>query len=74
MARRDGARGQLSDADRTSYDALRERFGGVGVVRLHGRTCTGCHLDLSAGEADVVKSAPPDVLPECPHCGRVIVR
>ena len=74
VERRDEARAAIDDAGRRAYDGLRERFGGVGVVRLHGRTCTGCHLDLSAGEADVVKSAPADVLPECPHCGRLIVR
>lgn len=73
-ARRAAAIEALDAADVATYDALRARFAGVGVVRLDGRRCTGCHLDLSAGEVDVVKSAPADVLPECPHCGRLIVR
>jgi len=72
--RRATAEAALDAADMATYAEQRERFEGVGFVHLDGRRCTGCHLDLSAGEADVVKSSPPEVLPECPHCGRLIVR
>ena len=72
--RRTAAEAALTDEERTTYDSLRARFGGVGICQLEGRRCTGCHLDLSATEADVVHHAPPDELPECPHCGRLIAR
>ena len=74
VERRADAEAELDAADIAIYADQRARFAGVGFVHLDGRRCIGCHLDLSAGEADVVKSSPPDVLPECPHCGRLIVR
>jgi hypothetical protein len=72
--RRTAADSALQPDERSTYAALRTRFGGMGIVQLDGRRCTGCHLDLSATEADQVHHAPPDELPECPHCGRLIVR
>jgi len=72
--RREAASAAVSEGDARTYDQLRTRFGGVGIVQLVARRCSGCHLDLSATEADVVKSAPVGELPECPHCGRLIVR
>jgi predicted nucleic acid-binding Zn-ribbon protein len=74
VARRAEADAALTDAERSLYVALRARFGGMGICQLEGRRCTGCHLDLSATESDEVRHAPPDELPECPHCGRLIVR
>jgi predicted nucleic acid-binding Zn-ribbon protein len=73
-AKRAEADAALTDEERTTYAALRTRFGGVGICQLEGRRCTGCHLDLSASEADQVQHAPADELPECPHCGRLIAR
>jgi len=55
------------------YEALRKTFGGVAIARLNGRQCEGCHLDVSAGEIDALKATPPDELPECPQCGRLLV-
>jgi len=72
--RRSVADASLSDDERATYASLRMRFGGMGIVQLEGRRCTGCHLDLSATEADQVHHAPADELPGCPHCGRLIVR
>lgn len=74
LTRRSESVASLEVAELATYEALRARFGGVGLVQLDGRRCTGCHLDLSAGEADIVKSAPEGALPECPHCDRLIVR
>ena len=73
-ARRAQAEAALDGSEKATYDALRARFGGIGIAQLEGRRCTGCHLDLSATEADVVQRAPADELPECPHCGRLLVR
>jgi hypothetical protein len=72
--RRAAADSGLQPDERSLYAALRTRFGGMGIVQLDGRRCPGCHLDLSATEADQVHHTPPDELPECPHCGRLIVR
>ena len=74
IARRADADAALTDEERSQYAALRARFGGMGIVQLDGRRCTGCHLDLSATEADQVHHAAADDVPECPHCGRLIVR
>lgn len=74
VVRRAEADAALTDQERETYTSLRSRFGGVGICQLEGRRCTGCHLDLSATEADQVQHAPADELPECPHCGRLIAR
>lgn len=73
-AKRAEAFESLSADDQHTYEEVRHRHGGIGFVRLEGRRCTGCHIDLSATEADTVKAAPADELPECPHCARLIVR
>jgi predicted nucleic acid-binding Zn-ribbon protein len=71
--RRAAATADLDAADLALYAELRTRHGGMGIVRLEGRRCIGCHLDLSASEVDVLKAWPAGELPECPHCGRSIV-
>lgn len=57
-----------------SYDRLRAHHDGVGVARLVGSTCSGCHLALSAVELDRVKRQPPDAMVYCEECGRLLVR
>ena len=56
------------------YESTRAAFGGVAIARLNGRQCEGCHLDISAAEIDTLKATPPDQLPECPQCGRLLLR
>ncbi|HQZ37024.1 MAG TPA: C4-type zinc ribbon domain-containing protein, partial [Ilumatobacteraceae bacterium] len=56
------------------YERVRKQFGGVAVARLEGSHCSGCHMDLSPRELDIVKAVPADILAECPQCGRIIVR
>ena len=74
-AKRADAVAALSADELAFYDQLRTRHGGVGIVHLEGgHRCSGCHLDLTPAEVDEVKSAPAGELPECPHCGRLIVR
>lgn len=58
--------------DEATYERARQRFGGVGVVRLQGTHCSGCHLGLSAAELDAVKAD--GERSECPQCGRIMVR
>ncbi len=73
-SRREGAAAQLSADDMAHYQHVRVQFGGVGVARLEGSHCSGCHMDLSPAELDGVKSAAAGEASECPQCGRILVR
>lgn len=73
-ARREGAAGQLSADELTRYQQVRGQFGGIGVARLEGSHCSGCHMDLSPAELDGVKSVVAGEASECPQCGRILVR
>jgi predicted nucleic acid-binding Zn-ribbon protein len=55
------------------YEQRRRHHGGVAVAHLEGRTCSGCHLDLSTSEFEQVRATPPGELAECPQCGRILV-
>jgi len=56
------------------YDRLRSRFGGIGIARLVGLTCQGCHLALSAVEIDRIRHLSLDDPVNCEECGRLLVR
>jgi uncharacterized protein len=56
------------------YETLRARLQGVGVARLDGPKCTGCHLTLPAAEVEAVrKQARAEGIAECPECDRLLV-
>ena len=46
-AEREAAAAEVPDELWPEYDKLRVRFGGVGIARLVGSTCQGCHLALA---------------------------
>jgi predicted nucleic acid-binding Zn-ribbon protein len=73
-ASRTSLRAELDAAVLDRYDRLRTHLGGIAVAKLVGSRCDGCHLDMSAAELDTVRHAPPDELPECPNCSRLLVR
>lgn len=73
-AERDALAVALSPADRATYDHARKQFGGVGVAQLQHSHCSGCHMDLSPAELDLVKAAPAGEPSECPQCGRILIR
>lgn len=73
-ARRPEVASSLSASELAAYDRARSHFEGVAIARLVGHRCQGCHLDLSAAEMDAVKATPEGSLPECPQCGRYLVR
>jgi len=54
------------------YDSLRAGNGGIGVSRLVGSQCGGCHLTLSAVEVAGIRKHP-DVATHCEECGRLLV-
>ena len=56
------------------YESLRGALGGVGIARLSGNRCEGCHLTLSAVDVDRIRRAPDDEIPHCTECNRLLVR
>jgi predicted nucleic acid-binding Zn-ribbon protein len=73
-AKYEAARSLLTNEERDLYDARRARHDGIGIAKLQGLRCDGCHLDLSRAEVDQMKALPADELVDCPQCGRVLVR
>jgi len=78
LAALDGQRaplvGAVDAALLARYEKLRARLQGVGVARLDGQKCTGCHLTLPAAEAEAVrKQAKAEGIAECPECDRLLV-
>jgi predicted nucleic acid-binding Zn-ribbon protein len=72
--RRPAATGALTEEELAAYERARKHFDGVAITHLEGTHCHGCHLDLSPAELDEVKATPAGQLPECPQCGRYLVR
>ena len=56
-----------------AYERLRTKLGGIGAARLVSGACSGCHLQLPAGELDRLRHAPPDAVSYCDQCGRILV-
>ncbi|QXC62356.1 hypothetical protein KSP35_06000 [Aquihabitans sp. G128] len=54
------------------YTSLRGGRGGIGVAKLIGTQCGGCHLTLSAVEAARIRKHPEQVT-HCEECGRLLV-
>ena len=54
------------------YQSLRGGRGGIGVAKLIGTQCGGCHLTLSAVEASRIRKHPEEVT-HCEECGRLLV-
>ena len=74
QAEREAAAAEVPDELWPEYDKLRARFGGVGIARLVGSTCQGCHLALPAVEVDRIRKLPLDEAVHCEECGRLLVR
>lgn len=55
------------------FEALSTKLGGVGAARLHGASCSGCHLTLPATELDRIRKAPDGTVLTCDQCGRILV-
>jgi predicted nucleic acid-binding Zn-ribbon protein len=64
----------VGDALLARYEKLRTRLKGVGVAKLTGNKCEGCHLTLPAAEAEAVRrQAREERIAECPECDRLLV-
>jgi hypothetical protein len=71
---RESAAGEVPVDLWPEYDKLRARLSGVGIARLVGSTCQGCHLALPAVEVDRIRKLSLDEAVYCEECGRLLVR
>jgi predicted nucleic acid-binding Zn-ribbon protein len=72
-AARDGTAAGIDAALVGEYERRRARANGVGVARLVGNTCQGCHLTIPASEAERIKKLPEGSLGTCDNCGCILV-
>ncbi len=70
---RDAIAGEIDPALVTEYERRRARAQGVGVARLVGSTCQGCHLSIPSTEVDQIRKAPEGSLQFCDNCGCILV-
>jgi predicted nucleic acid-binding Zn-ribbon protein len=63
----------LDAAVLAAYDAVAAKRPGRAVARLEGRTCTGCHMELTAIELEEIKEAARESLAYCQQCGSIVV-
>jgi predicted nucleic acid-binding Zn-ribbon protein len=70
---RDAIAGQLDASLVAEYERRRARAHGVGVARLVGNTCQGCHLAIPSTEVEHIRRAPEGSLSFCDNCGCILV-
>ena len=74
VAKRGDAVTGIPDDLLAEYESLRGALGGIGIAKLTGNRCEGCHLTLSAVDVDRIRRAPDDEIPHCTECNRLLVR
>jgi predicted nucleic acid-binding Zn-ribbon protein len=72
-AAREATAAPVDPAMLAEYNSLRKGLGGTGVARLIGSQCGGCHLTLSAVEANRLRRLPENEIAHCEECGRLLV-
>lgn len=72
-AERKAAAETLPERVRSAYESLRARKDGLAVSELQGRTCSGCHLELTAIELEETREDAARGLAHCPQCERMLV-
>jgi predicted nucleic acid-binding Zn-ribbon protein len=70
---RDAIAAGIDDQLVKEYERCRAHAQGVGVARLVGSTCQGCHLSIPAIEAEQIKKSAGDPLAYCDNCGAILV-
>ena len=73
VLRREAALGRVPEGLLAVYERLRARLGGVGVARLVGNHCDGCHLTLPSVELERVRHLPDGEVYQCEQCSRILV-
>ncbi|MEO6988257.1 MAG: C4-type zinc ribbon domain-containing protein [Aquihabitans sp.] len=72
QAARDAVAASVPAELMAEYQSLRGGRGGIGVARLVGNQCGGCHLTLSAMEVASLRKNT-DQVAHCEECGRLLV-
>jgi uncharacterized protein len=70
---RDELAGRLGSGVVADYERRRSQANGVGVARLVGSTCQGCHLTIPVTEVDRIRRQPLGTLAFCDNCGAILV-
>jgi hypothetical protein len=73
LAARAAVAGGIAEALLAEYERCRAQARGVGVARLVGNTCQGCHLSIPATEAERIKKAADGTIEHCDNCGCILV-
>jgi predicted nucleic acid-binding Zn-ribbon protein len=73
LAARASVAGGIADALVSEYERCRVVARGVGVARLVGNTCQGCHLSIPATEVERIKKSGDRALEHCDNCGCILV-
>jgi uncharacterized protein len=73
QAARDEAVAGVDGALVTDYERRREHANGVGVARLVGSTCQGCHLSIPSAAVDRMRRDSDGGLAYCDNCGCILV-
>ena len=72
MQQRDAAAGSVEDkAALKRYDDIRVKSAGVGIAKVEGDTCGGCHMKLSSTLIKAVKEQAQ--MQTCENCGRLLL-
>jgi predicted nucleic acid-binding Zn-ribbon protein len=70
---RDGLAASISVELLDEYERCRQRARGVGVARLVGGTCQGCHLSIPSTAAERIRKGEPGTVAYCDNCGCILV-
>jgi len=70
---RDAIAGQIDPSLVGEYERRRARNRGVGVARLVGSTCQGCHLTIPSTEVERIRRAPEGSVAFCDNCGCILI-
>jgi predicted nucleic acid-binding Zn-ribbon protein len=65
--------GGIADSLLAEYERCRTQARGVGVARLVGMTCQGCHLSIPATEVERIKKTGDGTIAHCDNCGCILV-
>lgn len=69
--RESAAAGVEDQAALKRYDAIRAKAGGIGIAKIEGDTCGGCHMKLSSTLIKTVKEQAQ--IQTCENCGRLLL-
>ena len=72
MQQREGAAAGVEDkAAMKRYDDIRAKAAGIGIAKIEGDTCGGCHMKLSSTLIKTVKEQMQ--IQTCENCGRLLL-